>query len=39
MQGIKYLLPLIIVSLGGLTIGLIALAYGLYILKRKEKGA
>ena len=32
-----YLLPLIIVSLSGLIVGLISLAYGIYLLKRKEK--
>jgi len=36
-ENTNYLLPLIIVSLSGLIVGLISLAYGIYLLKRKEK--
>ena len=32
-----YLLPLTIVFFGGLIVGLISLAYGIYLLKRKDK--
>ena len=38
-ENTNYLLPLIIVSLGGLIVGLISLAYGVYLLKHKEKQA
>ena len=37
MQDFTYLLPLIIVFLGGLIVGLISLAYGIYLLKHKKK--
>lgn len=35
MQEINYLLPLVVVSLGGLLIGLIALYFGYRELRRK----